>query len=100
MLLTPCQGGGLGVDDMKFFKHNGPTIGIDLGTTNILVYVKNKGLVVKEPSLLAVDAKTKKIVAVGQKAKKMQRLELLLRNDWAYRFHLKSQKSNPFLLST
>lgn len=57
---------------MRLFKHNGPAIGIDLGTTNILVYVKNKGLVVKEPSLLAVDAKTKKIVAVGQKAKKMQ----------------------------
>ena len=57
---------------MNLFKHSGPAIGIDLGTNNILVYVRNKGVVVKEPSVMAVDAKTQKIVAVGQKAKQMQ----------------------------
>ena len=56
---------------MSLFKHKGLAIGIDLGTTNILVYVRNKGIVVKEPSIIAVDTKTEKIVAVGQQAKTM-----------------------------
>lgn len=46
-------------------------IGIDLGTSNILVYSKNKGLVVNEPSVIAVDKKTKKIIAVGSEARNM-----------------------------
>lgn len=57
---------------MSLFKTKGPAIGIDLGTSNILIYVRNKGIVVNEPSMIAIDAKTKKIVAVGQKAKAMQ----------------------------
>ena len=57
---------------MSLFKHKGPAIGIDLGTTNILVYVRTKGVVVKEPLVIAVDAKTQKIVAVGHRAKTMK----------------------------
>ncbi|MEH7109923.1 MULTISPECIES: rod-share determining protein MreBH [Bacillaceae] len=46
-------------------------IGIDLGTANTLVYSKNKGIALNEPSVVAVDTDTKKIVAVGQEAKDM-----------------------------
>ena len=40
-------------------------IGIDLGTANILVYSKNKGIAINEPSVVAIDTVTKNIVAVG-----------------------------------
>jgi rod shape-determining protein MreB len=46
-------------------------IGIDLGTANILVCVKNKGIVINEPSLVARDSKTKKVIAFGRDAKEM-----------------------------
>ncbi len=46
-------------------------IGIDLGTCNTLIYVKGKGIVVSEPSVVAVERGTKKVVAVGTEAKKM-----------------------------
>ncbi|QDP42081.1 rod-share determining protein MreBH [Radiobacillus deserti] len=46
-------------------------IGIDLGTANILVYTKSKGIVLNEPSVVAIDTKTKNVVAVGQEAKEM-----------------------------
>ena len=46
-------------------------IGIDLGTTNILVYVKGKGVVLNEPSVVSIDTNTKKVLAVGQEAKEM-----------------------------
>ncbi len=46
-------------------------IGIDLGTCNTLIYVKGKGIVVSEPSVVAVERGTKKVVAVGSEAKKM-----------------------------
>ena len=46
-------------------------IGIDLGTANTLIYVKNKGIVLNEPSVIAVDESTKKILAVGKDAKAM-----------------------------
>ncbi len=46
-------------------------IGIDLGTTSVLVYVPDKGVVLREPSVVAVDAATKKIRAVGEKAQSM-----------------------------
>ncbi|WHY88174.1 rod-share determining protein MreBH [Neobacillus novalis] len=46
-------------------------IGIDLGTANILVYSKNKGIVLNEPSVVVIDTVTKTIVAVGQEAKEM-----------------------------
>lgn len=46
-------------------------IGIDLGTANILVYVKGKGIVLNEPSVVAVEKKTNKILAVGTEAREM-----------------------------
>ncbi|MDQ6597069.1 MULTISPECIES: rod-share determining protein MreBH [Bacillus] len=46
-------------------------IGIDLGTANILVYTKNKGIALNEPSVVAIDTTTKQVVAVGTEAKQM-----------------------------
>lgn len=46
-------------------------IGIDLGTANTLVFVKNKGIVVNEPSVVAVNTTTKQVLAVGDEAKQM-----------------------------
>jgi len=46
-------------------------IGIDLGTANILVYVKGKGIVLNEPTIVAVNKKTGQLVAVGNEAKAM-----------------------------
>jgi len=46
-------------------------IGIDLGTANTLVYVKGRGIVINEPSVVAVNEKTGRVVAVGNTAKKM-----------------------------
>jgi len=46
-------------------------MGIDLGTANTLVLVKGKGIVIREPSVVAIHTKTKKAVAIGSEAKKM-----------------------------
>ncbi|TRY19163.1 rod shape-determining protein, partial [Geobacillus sp. LEMMJ02] len=46
-------------------------LGIDLGTANTLVYVKGKGIVLREPSVVALQKDTKQIVAVGNEAKQM-----------------------------
>lgn len=46
-------------------------IGIDLGTANTLVYVRGRGIVINEPSVVAVNQKTGEILAVGQEAKRM-----------------------------
>src|SRR3989339_853866 len=46
-------------------------IGIDLGTANTLVYVKGRGIVINEPSVVALNEKTGQILAVGSEAKKM-----------------------------
>ncbi len=46
-------------------------IGIDLGTANILVYSKNKGIILNEPSVVAIDTETKSVLAVGAEAKNM-----------------------------
>jgi rod shape-determining protein MreB and related proteins len=46
-------------------------IGIDLGTANILIYTKSKGIVLNEPSVVAIDVNTKQVVAVGTEAKEM-----------------------------
>jgi rod shape-determining protein MreB len=46
-------------------------IGIDLGTANTLVYVRDKGIVLREPSVVAINTETKDVVAVGLEAKKM-----------------------------
>ncbi len=46
-------------------------IGIDLGTTNVLIYVKGKGVVLNEPSVVSIDSTTRKVLAVGKEAKEM-----------------------------
>ncbi|EWG10421.1 rod-share determining protein MreBH [Cytobacillus firmus] len=50
---------------------NTSEIGIDLGTANILVYSKTKGIILNEPSVVAIDTETKKVLAVGKEAKEM-----------------------------
>jgi len=52
----------------SFFSHD---LGIDLGTANIVVHVKGKGIAVREPSIVTQHVKSKKIIAVGSEAKKM-----------------------------
>ncbi|MDD3773900.1 MAG: rod shape-determining protein [Patescibacteria group bacterium] len=54
-----------------FFGRLSHDIGIDLGTCNTLVYVRGKGVVVNEPSVVAINLKTKDILAIGNEAKKM-----------------------------
>ncbi len=46
-------------------------IGIDLGTANVLVYIKGKGIVLREPSVVAVDKDTNQVLAVGEEARQM-----------------------------
>lgn len=46
-------------------------LGIDLGTANTLVHVKGKGIVIKEPSVVAIQSQTGKVLAVGEEAKQM-----------------------------
>lgn len=53
------------------FGHFSRDIGIDLGTANTLAYVKGRGIVLDEPSVVAIDRDTKEILAVGNKAKEM-----------------------------
>ncbi len=55
----------------NFFGWFSSDLAIDLGTANTLVYVKNKGIVINEPSVVAIDRKTSKVLAVGAEAKKM-----------------------------
>ena len=53
---------------MSFFS---PKLGIDLGTANTLVYVPKKGIVLNEPSVVAISETEKKVLAVGNEAKEM-----------------------------
>lgn len=46
-------------------------IGIDLGTANVLIYIKGQGIVLNEPSIVAVETETKKVIAVGESAREM-----------------------------
>ena len=55
----------------NFFKLVSKDIGIDLGTANILVTLKGKGIVLKEPSVVAIDKKTGAILSTGYEAKEM-----------------------------
>lgn len=55
----------------RFFNFWSKDIGIDLGTVNTLVYVRGKGIVINEPSIVAVNQKTSQILAIGQDARKM-----------------------------
>ena len=53
---------------MAFFSKD---LAIDLGTANTVVYVKNKGVVIREPTIVAMDGKSGAVLAVGNDAKKM-----------------------------
>ena len=55
----------------RFYKNLSNDIGIDLGTANILVYLRGRGIVINEPSVVAVNVKTNRVVAVGTEAKNM-----------------------------
>ena len=46
-------------------------IGIDLGTANVLIYIKGQGIVLNEPSVVAIETETKKVIAVGKEANEM-----------------------------
>jgi rod shape-determining protein MreB len=48
-----------------------PKLGIDLGTANTLVFVPGKGIVMNEPSVVAISQTEKKVLAVGNEAKEM-----------------------------
>ena len=55
----------------KFFSPFSYDVGIDLGTANTLIYVKGKGIAIREPSIIARHKKTKEVLAIGSEAKKM-----------------------------
>lgn len=55
----------------RFFGQFSHDIGIDLGTANTLVYVRGRGIVINEPSVVAINQKTGQIVAIGAEAKRM-----------------------------
>lgn len=55
----------------SFYQKFSKDIGIDLGTANTLVYVKDKGIVINEPSVVAVNQRTKQILAIGDEARRM-----------------------------
>ena len=56
---------------MGFFSRAGRDIGIDLGTANTIVFLKGKGVVLREPSVVAINQDTKQVLAVGEQAKMM-----------------------------
>ena len=58
---------------MNLLSFKGKDIGIDLGTANTLVTLRGKGIVLKEPSVVAIDKKTGEIIATGHEAKEMLR---------------------------
>ena len=55
----------------KLLSHISEDIAIDLGTANSLVYVRGRGIVISEPSVVAINQKTGQILAIGEEAKKM-----------------------------
>ena len=56
---------------MKFFTFGSKDIGIDLGTATVIAYVKGKGIVLREPSVVAVNNVTNEVLAVGHEARRM-----------------------------
>src|SRR2546426_12300289 len=59
------------MSDFNFKNILNQDIGIDLGTANTLVYVRGKGIVINEPSVVAVNKKTNQVLAIGKEAQKM-----------------------------
>lgn len=58
---------------MNLFSFGSKDIGIDLGTANILVTLRGRGIILTEPSVVAIDVRTGEIVATGADAKEMLR---------------------------
>lgn len=54
-----------------WFWRSGSDLGIDLGTATVLVYVKGKGILLKEPSVVAINKNNNEVLAVGEEARKM-----------------------------
>ena len=57
--------------NISFFNSMSDDMGIDLGTANTLVHVKNKGIIIREPSVVAVESDTNEVLAIGAEAKRM-----------------------------
>ncbi len=57
--------------NFSFFNNMSQDMGIDLGTANTLVHCKNKGIIIREPSVVAVDRDTNEVLAIGAEAKRM-----------------------------
>lgn len=55
----------------KIFSKFSKDLGIDLGTVNTLVYLKDKGIIINEPSIVAINSRNDQIIAIGEDAKKM-----------------------------
>ena len=55
----------------NFLNYFSTDIGIDLGTANTLVFVRDHGIVLREPSVVAIQSGTNKVLAVGEEAKRM-----------------------------
>ena len=56
---------------ISFFNKFSHDMGIDLGTANTLVHVKGKGIIIREPSVVAVDKANNEVLAIGAEAKQM-----------------------------
>lgn len=57
--------------NLKFFNSLSSDMGIDLGTANTLVHMKGKGVIIREPSVVAIEKESKEVLAVGAEAKRM-----------------------------
>ncbi len=55
----------------RLFSSFSEDLGIDLGTTNTLIYVRDQGIVINDPSVVAMNTRTGQIVAVGKRAQEM-----------------------------
>lgn len=55
----------------RLFSHLAHDIGIDLGTANVLVYLKGSGIIINEPSVVAMNTRTREVLAIGDEAKRM-----------------------------
>ena len=60
----------MNIDMKNFFNQMFKDVAIDLGTSSTLIYVRNKGIVLEEPSTITIDNRTKKILKIGEEAKK------------------------------
>ena len=65
---------------MKFLKLGSKDIGIDLGTSNILLILEENGIVFREPSVVAINKENREILATGIEAK-----EMIRKKSWQYK---------------